>query len=86
MRETAQLKAARLAGQGRVTIRTLTSSLIIATVRGDSAAVYSVTWTPSGWSCMCPALSRRCSHVRAVMLCVLEPLPSLGPGPDDDVA
>lgn len=74
MRETAQVKAVRLVGSGRVTVRRIEPDLIVAVVRGDSAREYGVSWAPSGWACTCPALSR-CSHVRAVMLVVLEPKP-----------
>jgi uncharacterized Zn finger protein len=81
VREDAQTKAARLAGSGRVTVRHVSDIAITADVRGDSAAVYPVTWSPAGWACPCPA-STRCSHIRAVQLVVLEPLPVGGPGPD----
>jgi uncharacterized Zn finger protein len=80
-REDAQAKAARLAGSGRTTIRHVSDDAIVANVRGDSAMVYIVTWSPAGWSCSCPALGR-CSHIRAVMLVLLEPLRAGGPGPD----
>ena len=80
MPENAQAKAARLAGSGWVTLRVLTADLVAACVRGDSARQYSTGYDPSGWWCTCPAV-RRCSHVRAVQLVVLEPLPSQGPGP-----
>ena len=82
-RETAQLKAVRLAGSGRVSIRRIETDLIVAVVRGDSAREYGVRWAPSGWRCTCPALSRTCSHVRAVMLVVLEPTPA---GPRVEIA
>jgi uncharacterized Zn finger protein len=74
MPENAQAKARRLLSEGRVTVRTVSDLAIVANVRGDSAAVYLVTWSPAGWSCSCPALSR-CSHIGAVQLCVLAPLP-----------
>jgi uncharacterized Zn finger protein len=76
-RETAQLKATRLAGSGRVTVRHVSDAEISATVRGDSARCYWVTWSPAGWTCSCPAgiaSMIRCSHARAVMLVVLEPI------------
>jgi uncharacterized Zn finger protein len=80
MPENAQAKARRLCAEGRVTVRTVTDLAIVAKVRGDSAAVYHVTWSPGGWSCSCPSL-RRCSHIGAVQLCTLAPLPLEGPGP-----
>ena len=75
-REDAGGKSRRLLAEGRVTIRTVTPDRITASVRGDSAAIYRVGWEPSGWYCDCPALGRRCSHVRAVQLVTLEPRPS----------
>jgi uncharacterized Zn finger protein len=72
-REDAQTKARRLLAEGRVTLRHLEPDRIGASVRGDSACVYRVGWEPSGWHCDCAAVSIRCSHVRAVMLVVLEP-------------
>jgi uncharacterized Zn finger protein len=80
MTESAQTKARRLCAEGRVCIRTVTDLAITANVRGDSAAIYLVTWSPAGWSCSCPALTR-CSHIGAVQLCVLAPLTLGGPGP-----
>jgi uncharacterized Zn finger protein len=77
-REDAQTKARRLVAEGRVTIRRVSDDAIVANVRGDSAMVYIVTWSPAGWSCSCPAIGR-CSHTRAVQLVVLEPLPVGGP-------
>lgn len=80
MGEPVPLKASRLAGSGRITLRTLADDLVVARVRGDSARVYSTGWDPSGWWCTCAA-QRRCSHIAAVQLVVLEPLAQAGPGP-----
>lgn len=72
-REDYLTKGRRLVAEGRVTIRRVgfasaDYATVIAEVRGDSAALYSVTYSPrSGWSCTCPARSR-CSHEQAVML------------------
>jgi hypothetical protein len=79
-REGAAPKARRLLSEARVTIRTIGPDAIVANVRGDSARVYAVVWDPTGWHCPCPAVSR-CSHILAVQLVVLEPLPTKGPGP-----
>jgi uncharacterized Zn finger protein len=79
MRESAAVKARRLLGEG--TIRRVGTDVIVARVRGDSAREYLVSWDPAGWACPCDALGR-CSHVIAVQLVVLEPLPNGGPGPD----
>jgi hypothetical protein len=80
MREEARSKARRLLAEGRLTIRTIGRDAIIANVRGDSARIYAVVWDPTGWFCPCDAAGR-CSHILAVQLVVLEPLPTGGPGP-----
>jgi hypothetical protein len=80
MRENAQAKARRLLTEGRVTLRRFGPDAIVARVRGDSAREYLVVWDPTGWHCPCDAAGR-CSHVLAVQLVVLEPLPTKGPGP-----
>lgn len=72
MREDAQSKAIRLLAEGRVTLRRLSSDVILAAVRGDTARIYETRWDPDGWWCDCDALSR-CSHIRAVQLVTLEP-------------
>jgi uncharacterized Zn finger protein len=79
-REGAALKARRLLSEGRVTLRRIGPDAIVARVRGDSAREYLVVWDPTGWHCPCDAAGR-CSHVLAVQLVVLEPLPTKGPGP-----
>jgi uncharacterized Zn finger protein len=73
MREDAATKARRLLSEGRVTLRSLVDVEIRADVRGDSARVYSVRWSPAGWECPCDAMAARCSHVHAVQLITLEP-------------
>jgi hypothetical protein len=83
-RETITEKAARLAGTGRITLRLLSDEAIVAQVRGDSAKVYRTGWDPAGWFCSCEGSAfshRACSHIRSVMLVVLEPIPTKGPGP-----
>jgi uncharacterized Zn finger protein len=79
-REDARGKARRLLAEGRVTLRRIGPDAIVAHVRGDSAKVYAVCWDPSGWFCPCDAAGR-CSHILAVQLITLEPLPTRGPGP-----
>ena len=59
-------KADRLRSEARLQIKYCTEGLIQAAVRGDSG-VHDVRWTSmQGWSCSCPALVRRCSHVETV--------------------
>ena len=73
MRDDAQTKAARMCASGRVAIRSVTDACIRATVKGDSARIYTVTYDPSGWRDDCDAVGK-CSHIRAVQLCTLEPI------------
>jgi uncharacterized Zn finger protein len=71
-REDAVAKARRLLAEGRVVVLSVDETQTHAVVRGDSAELYSVWWRPGSWTCTCSALSR-CSHVRAVQLCTLDP-------------
>jgi hypothetical protein len=71
-REDAATKARRLLAEGRLTLRVLSEHVIEASVRGDSALVYTTRWDRAGWACTCEARTR-CSHVRALQLVVLEP-------------
>ena len=80
-RENAALKARRLLTEGRLVVKIANERVIAATVRGDSGEVYRVGADPGDWYCSCPALSR-CSHIQALMLVTLRPLPLEGPGPD----
>ncbi len=73
-REDAPAKARRLLQEARVNLTRVDEDVIEAVVRGDSAAVYAVTWHRGrGWSCSCPAWSFRCSHVLALMLVTVRP-------------
>jgi uncharacterized Zn finger protein len=67
MREDARTKAIRMLGEGRILLEHVKGRSIVATVRGDSGAIYRVSHEAGGWSCDCEARST-CSHVRAVML------------------
>ncbi|MGD0167099.1 MAG: hypothetical protein ABSC51_07415 [Gaiellaceae bacterium] len=70
-RENAEIKGRRLLVEGRLAIRRADSGGIVADCRGDSGAVYRVTYDARvrEWRCTCPALSR-CSHLHALMLVV----------------
>ena len=78
-REDARTKARRMLGEARVTIRRLEPDVIVASVRGNSAREYLVSWDPAGWASPCDALTTG-SHIIAVQLIVLEPseLPDVG--------
>lgn len=70
-RENAYDKARRYLTEGRLTVHTVTDELIEASCRGDSAVVYRLRHDPGGWHCTCPAVTPRCSHLRALRLTVL---------------
>lgn len=70
-RENAHDKARRYLKEGRLTVHQVDDDLIVASCRGDTAAVYRCVWEPVGWSCSCPAVTDRCSHLRALRLVVL---------------
>jgi hypothetical protein len=91
-RRTSLEKAGRLLAHGRLTLRLLSDTAIVAEVLGDSALIRRTGWdSGSGrWWCSCQAgqisrqhdSSARCSHAMALKLVVLQPLPSRGTGPD----
>lgn len=74
MRETAQVKAARLLAEGRVDIVLRDRQKVDAIVRGDSAVQYRVRHSANvGWQCSCESAQYRpsCSHIKAVSLVTL---------------
>jgi uncharacterized Zn finger protein len=71
-REDAAAKGRRLLTEGRVTLHHVDGREVIASVRGDSARIYSAGFRGHAWYCDCAALGR-CSHVVALMLVVLAP-------------
>ncbi len=74
MRENVELKARRLLGEGRLNVVRVNRphDVYEATVRGDSAGVYSVEWNHDAerWFCPCEARGL-CSHIRAFQLVVV---------------
>jgi uncharacterized Zn finger protein len=71
--EGAEVKGRRLLTEGRLTVTTLgLASLVLAECKGDSGAVYKLGYDPrfKDWSCSCPALGKRCSHLVALKLVV----------------
>lgn len=72
-RESAQVKARRLVGEGRLTLLNIGRALIVAECKGDSGEVYRLGYAPSsGWMCDCTARGR-CSHLQALMLVTRRP-------------
>lgn len=70
-RKNAATKGRRYLTEGRLTVHTVEDDLIVASCRGDSAVVYRLTWDPGGWDCTCPAVTDKCSHLRALRLVTL---------------
>ena len=66
MRENYYVKAQRLLGEGRLTVRRVDGQTISASCRGDSGELYNVGHDGS-WYCTCEAKGR-CSHMQAAML------------------
>lgn len=63
MREDAAGKARRLLAEGRVYVVRIDGAHVDAVVRGASAELYHVRHDGDEWSCTCPAVGPRCSHV-----------------------
>lgn len=72
MREDFRTKAVRYLGEGRLTVRRVGASTILASCRGDSAEIYDVAYDGGRWSCSCPAKTR-CCHQQALQLVTLRP-------------
>jgi hypothetical protein len=73
-RENAYDKATRLLAEARVTVQSVRSRRVYATVRGTDR-IHRVTWGPNGWHCSCDAPKPTCSHVQAVQRVVCIPPP-----------
>lgn len=69
-RESAHDKGRRYLTEGRLTVRQVDRSGVVAFVRGDSGLVYRAEWSPDlgGWLCNCPARTDRCAHLVALRL------------------
>ena len=73
MTENAEQKGRRLLTEGRLTITMLVQrGTVLAECKGDSGAVYQLKYEPrfKEWSCSCPALGKRCSHLVSLKLVV----------------
>lgn len=74
MRENAAMKGRRLLIEGRVRVVDVDEDAghALAEVRGDSAAVHTVTYDAGdgGWRCDCPTRGL-CSHIRSIQLIVV---------------
>jgi hypothetical protein len=65
-RENVRAKATRILTEGRVTIKRVDPSGVVALVRGE-AGFYIVTHDGARWRCSCEAVGR-CSHAVAVQM------------------
>ena len=74
MRENVETKARRYLAEGRVLIRHVDQTTVVARVRG-SDTYYRVVGDEHGWSCDCLA-RRRCAHETAVQLVTVRPRPA----------
>ena len=77
-RESAHDKGRRLLTEGRLDIRFADGRTVTARCRGDSAEIYNLGFDRD-WFCTCPAAAR-CSHLVALQLVTLKPLPTQGTG------
>ena len=71
MREHYRTKGERYVTQSRLTVTSITPTLITATVRG-SGEIYDVSATADRWRCSCPSCGP-CAHIWATQLVVLKP-------------
>ena len=78
MRESVHVKGRRLLAEGRLDIRAVDGRTIAARIRGDAGEVYCLGYSRD-WYCTCPAATR-CSHLVALQLVTLKPLPTQGTG------
>jgi uncharacterized Zn finger protein len=71
-RENAHDKGRRYLVEGRLTVRQVSHTGVVAFVRGDSGLVYRAEWSPDlGWSCNCLARTDACAHLTALRLVTL---------------
>jgi uncharacterized Zn finger protein len=81
MREAAFNKGRRYLVEGRLRIQAVSDRHVAAVCRGDSGVMHQLAVDHRSWSCSCPAAGG-CSHLVALRLVTLRPLPLDGPGPN----
>lgn len=91
-------KAQKILIEGRLLVERVDprSGLIVASCRGFSGAIYKLGFDPTmppkstrAWRCTCTAsatFSRRCSHLRALMLVTVRPVESSSGNPGETSA
>ncbi|TFV66313.1 hypothetical protein E4P40_25485 [Blastococcus sp. CT_GayMR20] len=68
-RESTADEARRYLVEGRLTVRQVSRSGVVAFVRGDSDLVYRTEWSSDAdWSCNCPTRTDQCAHLVALRL------------------
>lgn len=77
MRESAHDRGRRLIVEGRLVVRRVDDRHVVASCRGDSGQIHTVTADAQGFTCSCPAF-RTCAHLVALKLVVLQPMGAVG--------
>ena len=76
-RENIQTKGRRYLIEGRLSVRLVSHSQVVASCRG-TGEVWTVGYQRGGWYCTCPAKGR-CSHLEALQLVVVRPAEDVAP-------
>jgi uncharacterized Zn finger protein len=71
VRESAQAKARRYLGEGRLSVLRVDKSQVVAECRGGGT-VYRLGYENGVWRCDCPARGT-CCHLHALMLVTVRP-------------
>jgi hypothetical protein len=73
-RESVEAKGRRYLTEGRLQVLEVGPGVVRATCRGDGA-VHRLGWWCGRWGCSCPAgtFRRRCAHLVALRLVVVDP-------------
>ncbi len=73
MRENARDRGRRLVSEGRLVVRRVDTSEIVAACRGDSGEIYRLGYRDARWWCECPAKTQ-CGHLYALQLVCVGPV------------
>ncbi len=71
-REDARERGRRLAAEGRLVIRRVDETEILAVCRGDSGEIHRLGYRDSRWWCDCEARTR-CGHLYSLQLVTVAP-------------
>jgi hypothetical protein len=81
-RENSRAKAQRLLWEGRVAVHSLEPGRVVASVKGDSASIYTVKLVAGYWSCTCVAAPVRIPRLFSSSRLQRRGLSSLSCSPD----